>query len=65
MLQNAMDCDASALVDTFLELSSTHSSSFNAEAGVRVPTMYLTETRQWEMAAEFNLSTFYDHSGGL
>ena len=59
MLQRAMDCDASALVDTLIAMAATESTGFNAEAGVRVPSMYFVETRQWELAAEFNLSTFY------
>jgi hypothetical protein len=59
MLQLAMDCDASSLVDSMRELAVSDSDGFNAEAAVRIPLMYLVETRQWEQAAEFNLSTFY------
>jgi len=59
MLQLAMDCDASALVDSMRGLAATDADGFNAEAAVRIPLMYLVETRQWEQAAEFNLSTFY------
>lgn len=59
MLQLAMDCDASALVDAMRGLAVTDPDGFDPEAGVRVPLMYLVETRQWEQAAEFNLSAFY------
>jgi hypothetical protein len=65
MLQIAMDCDALALVDTFKDLAVSNAEGFNAEAAVRVPTMYYVETRQWSVMAEFNLSTFYDIDYGF
>eukprot|EP00602_Paraphysomonas_sp_CaronLab_P005248 CAMPEP_0185037884 /NCGR_PEP_ID=MMETSP1103-20130426/32887_1 /TAXON_ID=36769 /ORGANISM="Paraphysomonas bandaiensis, Strain Caron Lab Isolate" /LENGTH=556 /DNA_ID=CAMNT_0027576069 /DNA_START=29 /DNA_END=1699 /DNA_ORIENTATION=+ len=58
-LQRAMDCDAFNLVLTMQELSVSQPQGFSAEAAVRVPTMYYVETRDWETAADFDLSKFY------
>jgi hypothetical protein len=59
MLQLAMDCDAAALVQSLRDLAASAPEGFSAEAGVRVPAMYLVETRQWEQAATFDLASHY------
>lgn len=60
MLQLAMDCDAKSFMNSLQEdLAVNYPDNFNAEAGVRIPTMYLVETRSWEDAAHFDLVNWY------
>lgn len=59
MLQLAMDCDAKSFMEVFQDLSATNTDTFLSEGAIRVPSMYLIETRSWEDAASFDLSTFY------
>ena len=59
MLQLAMDCDAELLMNSYIDLSEKYTDGFVAEGCVRVPVMYLVETRDWERAAQFDLKTLY------
>jgi hypothetical protein len=62
MLQMAMDCDAKNLLNGFQQMSlSADSSTFfsNKESILRIPIHYFIETRDWNSAAKFTLSTFY------
>lgn len=60
LLQLAMDCDAAAMVAVFQSLASSGDPGFTAEGAVRVPVMYLIETRDWMAAASFDLMAHYD-----
>ena len=58
-LQMAMDCDSEYLMTAMQQFAVDYAEGFNAEAAVRVPTMYLVETKSWEDAASFDLTTWY------
>jgi tetratricopeptide (TPR) repeat protein len=59
LLQIAMDCDAASFVQAFVELSESYTDGFVDEGCVRVPTMNLVETRNWEEAASFSFEKLY------
>lgn len=63
ILQKAMDCDASQLVDKYRYYLATNDPLFyrNLESVLRVPAHYFIETRQWEKAASSfgDLEKFY------
>lgn len=59
MLQMAMDCDAKAFVEAYVDMSEKYTEDFLSEGSVRVPAMYLIETRSWEQGATFDLEKMY------
>ena len=61
-LQKAMDCEANALSTSLQDIMRREPEAFNfLEAAVRVPSYLLTETRDWEAAAEFSLIDHYPY----
>jgi hypothetical protein len=59
LLQRVMDCDALGMVTELQQIALSSPQALDPESAVRIPTMYLVETRDWASAAKFSLSAQY------